>query len=50
MAAFESQGRANCHNGPMFSDYAQHVVGVPDDPKLTASDRIAGRATSSWEC
>lgn len=35
---FIQSGCANCHNGPMFSDYQPHVLGVPDNPKLDASD------------
>src|SRR5579863_10239244 len=43
MQRFESTGCTNCHNGPMFSDYKPHVLGVPDNPKLAESDRgIAG--------
>jgi cytochrome c peroxidase len=39
MQRFESIGCANCHNGPMFSDYKPHVLGVPDNPKIEESDR-----------
>ena len=39
MERFESTGCTNCHNGPMFSDYKPHVLGVPDNPKLEESDR-----------
>ena len=39
MERFESTGCANCHNGPMFSDYKPHVLGVPDNPNLEESDR-----------
>jgi cytochrome c peroxidase len=38
MRRFERVGCANCHNGPMFSDFKVHVLGVPDNPKLDASD------------
>jgi cytochrome c peroxidase len=38
MRRFERIGCANCHNGPMFSDFKLHVLGVPDNPKLPASD------------
>lgn len=31
---FIQSGCGNCHNGPMFSDYQTHVLGVPDNPKL----------------
>jgi cytochrome c peroxidase len=39
MQRFERVGCANCHNGPMFSDYKPHVLGVPDNGKLPESDR-----------
>ena len=39
MRRFESIGCINCHNGPMFSDYKAHVLGVPDNGKLQVSDR-----------
>jgi cytochrome c peroxidase len=38
MERFESIGCVNCHTGPMFSDFATHVLGVPDNSKLPASD------------
>lgn len=38
MDRFQSIGCVNCHNGPMFSDFATHVLGVPDNPKLAESD------------
>ena len=38
MERFSRIGCANCHLGPMFSDYKLHVLGVPDNPKLPASD------------
>ena len=38
MRRFERIGCANCHNGPMFSDYKLHVLGVPDNPALPVSD------------
>jgi cytochrome c peroxidase len=38
MQRFARIGCANCHAGPMFSDYKLHVLGVPDNPKLSASD------------
>jgi cytochrome c peroxidase len=34
MAAFENHGCTLCHNGPMFSDYKLHVLGVSDNSKL----------------
>ena len=44
MERFQSIGCVNCHNGPMFSDYNAHVLGVPDNQKLPATD--AGVSTS----
>jgi len=38
MQRFESTGCTNCHNGPMFSDYKPHVLGVPDNEKRAESD------------
>jgi cytochrome c peroxidase len=38
MRRFERIGCVNCHNGPMFSDYRLHVLGVPDNPVLPMSD------------
>lgn len=38
MRRFERVGCAECHNGPMFSDYKPHVLGVPDNTKIAASD------------
>ena len=35
---FQSVGCVNCHRGPMFSDFTPHVLAVPDNPKLGASD------------
>ncbi|MFH6602182.1 cytochrome-c peroxidase [Maribacter algicola] len=31
---FKKVGCVNCHNGPMFSDYKMHVLGVPENSKL----------------
>ena len=39
MRRFERIGCSNCHNGPMFSDYEPHVLGIPDNEKLPESDR-----------
>ncbi len=36
---FNKVGCGKCHNGPMFSDYQAHVVGVPKNKKLTEFDR-----------
>ena len=38
MERFQSAGCINCHSGPMFSDFATHVLGVPDNPKLHEPD------------
>ena len=38
MRRFERIGCANCHKGPMFSDFKLHVLGVPDNPKVPKSD------------
>jgi cytochrome c peroxidase len=38
MNAFQVMGCVNCHAGPMFSDYQLHVLGVPENGKLTAPD------------
>jgi len=38
MGRFSRIGCTNCHSGPMFSDYKLHVLGVPDNPQLAASD------------
>lgn len=35
---FKSVGCVNCHNGPMFSDYKVHVLGVPKNNKLPTPD------------
>ncbi|HET6745420.1 MAG TPA: cytochrome-c peroxidase, partial [Candidatus Limnocylindria bacterium] len=43
MEQFDRAGCANCHSGPMFSDFKPHVLGVPDNARLTGSDAgIAG--------
>lgn len=36
---FKSVGCVNCHNGPMFSDYKMHVLGVPENTKLPKADQ-----------
>jgi cytochrome c peroxidase len=38
MRRFQRVGCINCHRGPMFSDYQVHVLGVPDNPLVRASD------------
>lgn len=35
---FKKVGCINCHNGPMFSDYKMHVLGVPENKKLQEPD------------
>jgi cytochrome c peroxidase len=44
MARFEATGCINCHSGPMFSDFAPHVLGVPDNARLTDSDSGADKS------
>lgn len=39
MRRFERIGCAECHSGPMCSDFELHVLGVPDNRKLPESDR-----------
>ena len=43
MRQFDRTGCANCHSGPMFSDYQLHVLGVPDNRKLPESDQGANQ-------
>ena len=38
MQAFRDEGCNRCHSGDMFSDYEMHVLSVPDNAKLAASD------------
>jgi cytochrome c peroxidase len=38
MQRFQRIGCANCHTGPMFSDFKVHTLGVPDNAKLPATD------------
>jgi cytochrome c peroxidase len=38
LALFKSVGCINCHNGPMFSDYKLHVLGVPENNKVPEPD------------
>jgi cytochrome c peroxidase len=44
MERFQSIGCINCHSGPMFSDFAAHVLGVPDNRKLSESDAGVNRS------
>ena len=39
MVLFLQNGCNTCHNGPMFSDYKTHVLGVVDNEKLGYSDK-----------
>ncbi|MCW5515789.1 cytochrome-c peroxidase [Muriicola sp. Z0-33] len=39
LALFKKVGCINCHNGPMFSDYKMHVIGVPENSKLPEIDK-----------
>jgi len=43
MQQFMDAGCANCHSGPMFSDYKLHVLGVPDNRESAASDAGANQ-------
>jgi cytochrome c peroxidase len=36
---FNKVGCGKCHNGPMFSDFKSHVIGVPKNQKLLAFDK-----------
>ena len=38
MINFSEVGCDNCHNGPMFSDYELHVLGVAENKKLNTPD------------
>jgi cytochrome c peroxidase len=38
MQLFLKSGCAQCHNGPMLSDFKVHALGVPDNEKLPESD------------
>jgi cytochrome c peroxidase len=38
MLRFQSIGCANCHKGPMFTDYQVHTLGVADHPGLAEPD------------
>ncbi len=41
---FKKAGCANCHNGSMFSDYKEHVLGIPDNDKLAVPDSGINRS------
>jgi cytochrome c peroxidase len=41
--AFIRTGCIKCHNGPMFSDFKVHVLGVTDNEKLSQSDAGTGQ-------
>ena len=36
---FNKVGCGKCHNGPMFSDFKAHVIGVPHNKKLSEFDK-----------
>ncbi len=38
---FKRVGCANCHSGPMFSDYKLHTLGMVENEKLAAPDKGA---------
>jgi cytochrome c peroxidase len=38
METFDRIGCANCHAGPMFSDFKPHVLGVADNTKVQGAD------------
>jgi cytochrome c peroxidase len=38
-AQFKRSGCGNCHNGPMFSDYKKHILGVNNNKKLGFEDK-----------
>jgi len=38
LSRFQGAGCAACHNGPMFSDYKVHVLGVPDNAARPFAD------------
>ncbi len=38
MMAFLKAGCAQCHNGPMFSDFKTHALGIDDNEKLSFID------------
>ncbi len=42
MINFTEVGCANCHNGPMFSNYELHVLTVPENEKLEDLDKGDG--------
>ena len=42
MINFSEVGCANCHSGPMFSDFEMHVLTVPENEKLNIPDNGNG--------
>ena len=36
---FKKSGCGNCHNGPMFSDFQEHILGVRHNDKLSFQDK-----------
>ena len=43
LQVFAQTGCAECHSGPMFSDYQTHVLGVPEADNLDEPDTGNGR-------
>jgi cytochrome c peroxidase len=39
MSLFVKSGCASCHNGPMFSDFKTHALGIVDNEKLGFEDK-----------
>ena len=54
MVAFLDEGCADCHNGPMFSNYELHVLAAPDAPWAPEPDlgdgnfALGHRPCGSW--
>ena len=42
LTVFAETGCADCHSGPMFSDYETHVLGVPEAANLAEADEGDG--------
>ncbi len=42
MVSFLDEGCADCHNGPMFSNYELHVLAAPDGPWVLEPDKGDG--------
>ena len=48
MKMFIINGCANCHKGPMLSDYKLHVLSAPDNRKLTAPEGDVGNGAYAF--